>query len=290
MTEPNNQSADSDSEPDDTSIQNQSVGNVATGSQSPRGRASERNWILYLPPEVRLRIYGYVFQLPFALPYDSQLLCAHPVVQSLTGILRTSRLFRTESLAVFYGESTFFVQTWSPRFTILPSQQIGDIVQHFEIEILVSFGRHDSRNLFINIIHALGNSAIIRSTLKVHLFLSGPSPHLWPRPPLEFHLGGLGRFTNFRIVELNITYNINQSSQVTQPYRDRIENALHCVLGPARPTPRGNGLIFHPQQFLNAQLRRQNLEWTDHLDGIRLDWNRDESNADQRADESDPPA
>lgn len=252
MTEPNNQSTHNDPEPDGTSIQNQSVGNVATGSQSPLGRASERNWILYLPPEVRLRIYGYVFLLPFALPYDSQMLWTHSVVQSRTGILRTCRLFRTESMTVFYRESTFFVQTWSPRFTMLPSQQIGDMVQHFEIEILVSFGHHDSRNLFINIIHAFGNSAIIRDTLNVHFFLSGPSPHLWPRPPLEFHLDGLGRFTNFRIVEVDIRYNHNQSLQATQTYRDRVENALHGVLGPARPTPRGNGLIFQPQQFLNA--------------------------------------
>lgn len=289
MTEPNNLSTDSDL-PDDTSIQNQSVRNAAIESQHPPGSASTRNWILYLPPEVRLVIYGYVFQLPFALPYDSQLLWAHPVVQSITGILRTSRLFRAESMTVFYRESTFFFQTWSPSFTILPSQQIGDMVQNFDIEILVAFGDRHLPNQFINIIHAFGNSAIIRGTLNVHFFLSGPSPHLWPRPPLEFHLGCLCRFTNFRIVEVNISYNYNRSSQATQRYRDRVEDALQFVLGPARPTLRGNGLIFRPQQFLNAQLQLQNLESTDRLDGIRLNWNGDESNADENADESDPPA
>ena len=250
MTEPTNQSTDNDSEPGNTSIQNQSIGNGATGSQSPIGRASERNWILYLPPEIRLRVYSYVFQSSFALPYDSRLLRTHPVVQSLTGILRTCRLFRTEGLVVFYSESTFFVQTWPPEFTVLPSQQIGDMVQHFDLRILVAFRHHDSHDLFNNIVRLFGNPAIIRSTLNVQFFLSGPAPHLWHRPPLEFHLGGLCRLTNFQIVELNVLYNHDGSSQTTQTYRDRIETALQGVLGPARLTPRENGLIFHPQQFL----------------------------------------
>lgn len=257
MTEPSNPSTDSndnDSEWEDTSTENQSVSNAATEDQSLASSASTRNWFLLLPPEIRLMVYSYVLHSPIHLPYNLPMLRANSAVQSITSILRTCRYIRAEGVIVFYRENTFFIRTWHPRFTPLPSEQIGNMIQNLTVQIrraeLYRYPHHE----FMTIVHAFEDPAIIRGTLTVYYFLCppGPYPYLWRRPT---HIRELRRFTNFRVVEVEIAYSsdYHPSSQATQMHRDRVESALRFVLGPARPSPHRNGLTFLPQQFLNAQ-------------------------------------
>lgn len=117
MTEPARSSIDDsvdmevDTTPADTAskisaLQNQPVVNVATETLLTPAITSSHNWILYLPPELRMMIYRYVLKLHFAISYYLPFL---PHVQVVTGILHTSSLIRRESICVFYRENTFSI-------------------------------------------------------------------------------------------------------------------------------------------------------------------------------------
>lgn len=281
--------------PEDRASLNLSVGNAVTENQSSPSIAFTRNWIVYLPPEIRLIIYRYVLQLPYELPYDSSLLWRDPTMQGLTGILYTSRLIRGESLDVFLRENTFYFLAFFTRLTATPSARIRDTIQNITVDIRLSRCYRGPRELFLGIIQTFGDPAIIRGTFNVRffLFLHG---HSLSRVSLYFFLRGLGRFTNFRIIELDLFYRRRAPLDATM-YCNSIENALQPALGLATRHfhATGHDLAFFPQEFLNSQPSRENHDWIDCLDGIRLDWNGDGINGDdtdahQNADESEPPA
>lgn len=299
MTEPNhcsinNEPAPVSTGPEDRAPLNLSVGNAVTENQSSPSIASTRNWIVYLPPEVRLIIYRYVLQLPYELPYDSSLLWRDPTMQGLTGILYTSRLIQEESLDVFLRENTFYFLALFTRFTATPSARIRDTIQNITVDIRLSLSYRGPRELFIGIIHTFGDPGIIRGRFNVRffLFLHG---HSLPRTHLYFFLHGLGRFTNFRIIEIDLFYRRTPPLDAAM-YRHSVENALQPALGLAarHADATEHDLIFFPQQFLNSRPSRENHDWIDCLDGIRLDWNGDgtngdDTNAHQNIDEFEPP-
>lgn len=322
MTEPNSSSTENDKAPadtapddtvsDDTVPKNQSLINTAIETQSTPSSASTRNWILFLPPEIRLMVYRNLLRLPDRLLLDLPAVWACPTVQAVTGIVRTSKLIRLESIDVFYRENTFLIRRF-PRFTIFPSRQIGDRIQNLAFGISLLTTSQGDRDQFICIIKNFGDPSIIRGTFNVRFVL--PTRYRLRRTPLQFYLRGLGRFTNFQIVGVDLAYWRECTLNIARHF-PRLENALKFVLGPARhratgqgqtfllqryvqgtmrPRPMGHDLTFHPQQFLNAQrflnaqLSQKNVDGMDYLDGIRLGWNKNELETDQNADESQPP-
>ncbi|MCJ1266690.1 hypothetical protein MMC22_006575 [Lobaria immixta] len=261
----------------DTAHQDQSASNVVTENQPTSSTASRRNWFLYLPPEVRLIVYHHVLQIPYDVPYNSQRFWGYSDVQAVTGILRTSRLFRREGIDVFFRQNIFFIRTLVLPFQVIRSRRIDDMIQNLVIDIRIPVGTFQApRDLLIGIIHNFGDPAIIRRTFRVNFFLA--LRYIWRRAPLDFFIRGLGRFTNFEVVEIDLFYR-RRLVMDTDIHRDRVEAALRFVLGPATPRAAGHGLTFLPQQFLraNAQPSREDFDWMDHLDGIRLDWNGDEN-------------
>lgn len=281
---------------DDTASQDQPVSNAVAEDQPAPTTTPPRDWILYLPPEIRQMVFEYLLQLPYALPYHLPTLWRNRNIQARTGIFHTSRLIYRESIYVFYSKNTFMV----PQFPKVPTQQIGHMIQNICVDLTASSetraGRYRPREQFLALMQKFGDPAIIRRTLNLLIYLSPqddtlrPDTHLMP-----FFLRALGRFTNFRVLNLRLRYNNHnettdlQSMMETQ--YERVENALRLVLGPAR-LPRATGcdhLIFQPRDFWNAQQRsrRRNGDWMHHLDGIRLEWNRDR--IDRNADESESP-
>lgn len=304
MTDPNDLSLDNEREPEDTTtetvtneiaLQNQSASNVATENQHTSGSTSTRNWILYLPPEIRAMIYRYVLQQYPTLPYEPFSLNPHWQF-SLTPILNTSRLIRREGLDIFYRENTFRIPQNFWTCYPAPSPQYNDIIQNFRCHTSLIQNSATYTQLsdtiegpdeaFLAVIHRFTDPAIIRGTIEFSFSISNGH---YRGAPLDFFIHCLGRFTNFRIVEVHFYYDRDDLS--TAVYRDRVETALRFVLGPARTHDSrpdsylGPGLIFYPQRFLHAQQSEENVNGID-----RQDRDGDEANADRDADESEPPA
>lgn len=269
-----NLTINNETELEDTPPQGQFVSNVTTENLPTSSTASRRNWLLYLPPELRLIIYHYVLQLPYDLPYNPQRFWGYSDIQAVTGILRTSRLFREEGVDVFFRRNTFLVRRLVQPFQVIPSRRIADRLQNIVIDIRIAVALQRPRARFIDIIHNFGDPAIVRRTFRVNFFMS--LRYILRRPPLDFFIRGLGRFTNFEVVEVDLFYR-RRPAMSTAVHCDRVERALQFVLGPAEPRAAGHGLTFLPQQFLRAQPSRENCDWMDYLDGIRLDWNGDEN-------------
>lgn len=306
MADPKTLSIGHGTEPEDTT-QDQSVSIAATESQPSLTIPSARNWILYLPPEIRLIIYRYVLLLPYAVPYgvpyDFRWIFTdlrnvnylpfvsffhawlHPGVRAVTGILLTSRLIQEECLPVFYRENTFVFPSWFSRFSLLPPRHIGDMIQNFTVDISLPPKYRDSdRERSLDIIRTVSDLAIIRGRFSVHFSL----PLRRGRgAPLRFYLRCLGRFTHFKVVEVDFAE--SRPAQTTM-HCECVQNALQSVLGPAKPYATGylRGLRFHPQRFLNAQPSQESVDWIDRLDGLRLDVDGDVSNAGQNVHESEP--
>lgn len=267
--------------------QDQPVSNVA--NQPTSSTIARRNWILYLPPEVRLINYDYVLRIPHRLPYDLYMIWVHPALRFRTSILRTSRFLRREGIDFFFRENTFSIGMILPLFQTVP-RRISDMIQNIDIHIHISNNLQGARDQFTGIIQNFGDPAIIRRTFNVHVLLPLRYRRRQRPPPLDFFLRGLAQFTHFQIIDIDILYR-RRHGLSTAIHCQRVENALRFVLGPASPHAGGNGLTFFPQQFLrgNAQPTRENVDWMDYLDGVRLDWNEEEVTADGTADESEQP-
>lgn len=296
MTEPNPSRVDNDTEPEDAIPENtspedtasedmvpqiESASNAAVANQDSPSTLPRRDWLLYLPPEIRVMIFRSLLRLPFPLPYDLPHLGRHPEVQTVTGIFHTSRLIYRESTNVFYSENIFSVPLF-PTLNVTPSQRIGDMIQNLTIQLPLLSAMRGARQRFIGAIRSFGDPAILRGTFSVH-FLLYPR-HRMIRHRLNSFLSGLGRFTNFRIVEVDLFYG-KRPSWSTGRYCDFIQYVLQPVLGPASPCAMGHGLTFRPRDFVRSQPPREDMDWMDLLDGIRLDWNGEETSADQNADE-----
>ncbi|MCJ1463326.1 hypothetical protein MMC07_001933 [Pseudocyphellaria aurata] len=277
--------------------QNQSSRNATVGHQLISSTTSERDWLLYLPPEVRLIVYRHALLEPSELPcHWLPMLLRDSGVQALPSLFFTSRLIRRESIEAFHRINRFYLYCWVP-LTVIPSRRMSDMLQNLHVRISLSIQRQPARDRFVHVINTYGNPGIIRGTLYVQIMLF-PGLHLRGirHPSLRLYLRGLGRFTNFRVVEVEI-YNRGTPDLGTSLYYNSVENALRFVLGPATPGALGNGnngLTFFPQRFLNTKPLRKNLDWIDHLGELRLDRKGDESNseqiADQDADKSGPSA
>lgn len=265
--------------------QNQSVRNATAGHQLTSSTTTARNWLLYLPPEVRLIVYRHVLQERSEIPcHRLPILLRDSGVQALPGLFFTSRLIRRESIETFYRINRFYLYTWFP-LTIFPSRRMSDMLQNLHVKISLSILSQPHHDQFVNVIHTFGDPGVIRGTLFVQIILF-PRLRGLRRPSLQFYLRGLGRFTNFQVVEVEISYRQKPDLDTSMHY-NRFESALRSVLGPATLGALrngNNGLTFFPQRFLNTQSSRENFDWVDHLGELRLDWSGDEPNSEQNAD------
>ncbi|MCJ1465812.1 hypothetical protein MMC07_004431 [Pseudocyphellaria aurata] len=276
MTEPAHSSIHDDAEPEDKarapkntvmhgeSTQNQSLGSATARTQLTTV-TSTRNWILYLPPEIRRIIYRHVLQEPYELSWNWLPLLFQSGVQALSGLFFTSRLIYRESIEAFYRVNTFYVHTWNPRLTISPSRPMSQLLQNLHVPVWLSVLGHRHRRQFVEVMNAFGDPNIMRDTLYVEFKMFPPSDGV-PRPSMQFYHRGLGRFTNFRLVEVEIYFTNRPDLSCAMQYAG-IENALQKVLGPARcgSLRNGrNGLTFHPQR--NGQPPQESVDWIDHLD------------------------
>lgn len=259
MTEPDNSSIDNDTEAEvavlDDTPRNQAVSNTATENQPT---TSTRMSFLCLPPEIRVLIYRYVLQIPFRISYDNPRIWRYSFVQDHTGILFTSRLIRREGIFFLFSQNTFTFQRRFSTSLVLPPLRILNMMRNFATEIDISLPSAPYNHLegFTEIIRAVEDPAIVRGTFSVCFFLDPVYHHHSAR--LSFFISLLGRLTNFQLVVVNFIYQPSLAqvslAQSTAQYCDLVENALRSVLGPATlHTTILRGLTFHPQRFLNER-------------------------------------
>lgn len=279
MTELNNTSIDNDTVPEDTALNSTALESTASQNQPTPSTTSTRNWFLYLPPEIRLIIYSYVVRLPYPVWYSLPITQRRSQTTGIGNIIFASRVIRRESLDVFYRENTFY----APGFPLLPSRRIADRIQNLIITESVWCFHQEIRDTLISLIPIYTDPAIIRGTFTVNF----ERRFTFRIFRLNYFLRALGRFTNFRTVRIYIIDDImTHHVQSVVPLYDHVENTLRSVLGPVEPRTPESGLTFFPQRFLNAQPRREDIDWMDRLEGIRFDWNEEETNS--YADESGP--
>ncbi|MCJ1467999.1 hypothetical protein MMC07_006625 [Pseudocyphellaria aurata] len=252
---------------------NQSMSTARGRNQADTTRT--RNWIVYLPPEIRSMIYRLVLQEAVELSTDwLPAIVRHSGVQGLPGLFFTSKLIHRESVEAFHHVNAFYIRSWVPTLTIGPSRRLSDMIQNVRIKFTLSVVCKPHHSRFVDVIRTFGDPGVIRGTLFVQLVLYPRVAHC-ARPSLQFYLRGLGRFTNFRVVEVEIYY-IQRPDLSTAAHYRGVETALRHVLGPATCGPLRNGrvgLTFFPRQFLNRQPLQEKVDWINHLGEIYFDGN-----------------
>lgn len=272
---------------DDPEPHSQAVSNVSTENQPTSGTTSASISILEFPPEIRVLIYQYALQVPFAIINRSRDLWNRPHIQARTGILFTSRLIRRESIPVFFRVNTFFFSPMYSNIAAYYSRQFSDMIQNFTtiMHIPLRPERLAVREAFTEMIRTIEDPAIIRGTFTV-TFGHNHLETLEPRAAVDFYLGLLRRLTNFRTVNIAFSYWTQPTEDTPPMHLESVRNALQTALGPGtayRTSETARGLIFHPQRFVNAQSWQQRVE--------RLSENGRETNADEKIDgEPESPA
>lgn len=256
---------------------NQASGN-AISIHSPLG-------LLDLPPEVRLIIFRHLLVKPHGVPLC---LCTGRPGFFLA-ILLTSRLIQREAFAVYYKENHFAHCFLSASLSLEQFPRVIETMRNVSIQITGwnMFKRPLEMRKFLNFMLYFGNPSIIRGTLVVALSFYRPSV-----APLKWYIRALGRFTNFGIIELELTCCLMMHIRSIMIGRrvkalcEYLRTALEPVLGPAEVfafNRCGCGrfrLRFHPIDHRNPRRERVDRDWMDCLDGIRLEWNENVTNPD----------
>ena len=273
--------AEEDAGQENTASQSVSVGNGAATVNVPApGTTVVRNWLLHVPAEIRVIIFGHLLRLPFPISYELPGLLMHRTIRALIGIFHTSRLFYTESINVFLRRNIFFIPAF-PTLNAVPSRRLLDMIQNVTITLPLVPRMRESHRRFVQVIRNFGSPAITRNVLSVHFEPYRPYRDTFTR--LAFFLRGLPRFTNFRVVEIDI-FVPTRRERSTANLCEYVQNALQFVLGPARSFAEGNGLRFFPQIFLDQQPPQEDEDWINNLDGMRLLSDGDETDVDANTD------
>lgn len=175
-----------------------------------------------------------------------------------------------------YGENTFFISFMHPRYSILKSQRISDMIQNVRISLRL-YDRFPTFN-FLHVIREFGSPAIVRATLIIVLRVDENQNGLLP-----WVVRAMPRFTNFRMVQIEfIDDSFQDNAQgVCLELCNRHRDTFTPVLGPSVSYADGRGLRFRPQDFLNSLPPAADVDWIDLLNGIRLNWNQDPSTNDK---------
>lgn len=247
--------------------------------------------LLSLPPELRVHVFRYLLLKP------------HPLsdVEPIPAILSTCQLIRREAFQVIYGENFFDIDFYPYLSSMLTNQHIRDAIQniHFEPELYgLSASRTDdalscyalaylSRLKMITLVREFGSPAIVRGTLNIIFHVGAYENSMFP-----WFLKAVHRFTNFRIIQFEFHAgfplihaddfpDLPLAEKLCPHLCDVLQHSLTPVFGPAQAFANGCGRRFYPQRYLSSLPLKVDVDWPDYLDGIRLDWNRDPTNADE---------
>ena len=269
MTEPKDRplatSTTSDNEPDELPSKNQAVTNVISKSNGPG--------LIDLPAEVRIMIFRHLLVSPHDLrPFRWPL---EP--QKSLGILNTNRLIHGEAFGVLYGENIFADPFWTPNTSVNLSARVTKSLQHIHVYTMVLKGdpaKSSSIPKFLKLIHHFGDQSIIRGSLTVEFYVDGPLVGL-----LKWYVRALGRFTNFRMIELYFDDRMFDHPRDGPLLLKYLQTALEPVLGCAESYEtvisakyKKKGLRFHPVTHPDLWRSPEHGDWADFLDGIRLEW------------------
>lgn len=236
-----------------------------------------RPGFLSLPAEIRRMIYGELFHRPQTLPFSRS------AVIPIPALMKTCKLINQEASEVLWGENRYHWISPPPNLEPNLFQRIVDTMQR--LEICVHLSKPSVK--FIEMIHVFRRPARIRRILKITFVMLRNYPD-GETASLRWFMEGLGRFANFRTIEISFVYRSNPI-HITNLPSELIAQVLQSRLGSAKPRADGLALHFHPQDYLNAHPPQEIIDWVGHLDGIRLDWNwggaSGASNVGQNADE-----
>lgn len=265
MTEPIHQPVASSSAPesqpdiDEATLGNEAVANVIS-TRNPME-------FLDLPRELRFMIYRHLLVRPHSLEITS----VHPKPRLAVNVLRTSKLIHREASDILYRENRFTNCAMSPYESLTPFPRIVDTIQNTNVGLLIKPQEFLPLKGFLKFMHYFGTPSITRDTLRINFVVltSSARPVEEFRIPLRWLRRALGRFTNFRTVELQIWHYRAQNRFFD--ILDFFEAALAPVLGPAETSadPR-DGLRFHPLDHRDRTRDLRGGDWADFLDGIRL--------------------
>lgn len=249
---------------DKAASEDQAVAEV-TSTRNPTG-------LLDLPVELRLMIFRHLLINPSGL---MMILRQRVPVD----ILRTNRLIHREAFDVLYRENNFVNCFMYPDDTLIRFPRVIDMIQNTSLNIYPSSDRSPMWRL-LRFMHWFGNPSIIRGTLTIDFYFYDVSARLKENIiPLKWFIRALGRFTNFRTIEVHTSH--VGGRDLLFEVLDYLEAALEPVLGCAENSSRaGNGLQFHPLDHRNHRREPSSGDWADSLDGIRLEWNQDVTDVD----------
>lgn len=240
----------------ETTLKTRSVANVLS-TRSLLG-------LLDRPPEIRMMIFRHLLVYPYYLANRLWPIGPRPSV----AILRTNKLIHREAFEVLYGENTFFKRFWSSYCFQNWFPRVSDTMQNIHMEIAMCRKSSDIQK-FLTLIHYFDPS-IIRDTLVVE-FLTEFSLV----GPLKWFIRALGRFTNFRTILIEVRlYDPFCYHRNIFHLREYLKTALEPLLGYAQGC---TILRFHPLDHRNFW--REDGDWADSLDGIRLNWKENDMDA-----------
>lgn len=250
----------SENEPDldEATPENQAVANVVSIPR-PQG-------LLDLPPEIRLMIFRHLVAFPHVLDLGYWSLWPLPSVD----ILRTCRVIYEEAFHVLYAENRFSNCFMTLHYSLPRFPQVLNTIRNLYVSIDMEWKWAEVED-FLELMHHFGNEnpSVIRGTLTIDFDLNDPSVR-----PLEWFIRALGRFTNFRIIELHF-YICGMRDRIFDVL-EYLELALEPMLGRSEyPSREGKGLRFHPVNHQNRSRVSNDGDWAGSLEGIRLKWNED---------------
>ncbi|MCJ1268089.1 hypothetical protein MMC22_007975 [Lobaria immixta] len=280
MTEANDQpfvnliAPDQEPDVDEAISRNRAVTKVISKPSGPG--------LLELPPEIRLMIFRHLLVLPNSLP-DWWGNSNEPFPD--LSILRTTKFIHKEAFDVVYKENWFNIWFWQPPFLLTGFPRIINTIQNIKTQIFLGktlWGFKEPRRdvpVLVQLGQFVGNRSVIRRELVLTLHIG----HTGPRH-LKWLIGALGRFSNFRTLQLNLhEYGIHHSGFFE--WCEHLKTVLEPVLGNAEKfvmedwNPTAIFLRFHPVDHQNHS-RGAHDDDCDYLDGIRLGWNETLTDAD----------
>lgn len=260
------------------------------GRTEPNDQAVTQLGLLDIPSELRVMIFRHLLVYPHGM--DVGLFATEP--RPSLHILITSRLIHREASGVLYRENLFlnFLGAMhyylDPRFrTDITIPAMAEMIQNVCVQVRLGYIFLAVHN-FLQFMPHLGNEdpSNVRGTLIVRFNLDGTGRRWFV--PLRWFIRALGRFTNFRTIELevfNVFFTDLDDPDYTFDVVEYIKLTLEPVFGIAEDLSRErNGLLrFHPFNHRNRLTESENGDWADYLDGIRLD------EAETKTDDSETP-
>lgn len=238
---------------------------AAVNDRSTRRRLG----LLDLPPEIRVMIFRHLLVNPQGLYFDLARQRPRPSI----AILRTNSVIYREASEIFYGENQFrnafqFTGVLSfPYGAITRHLWIMDTIRHIHLEINMG-AKYSEIRKFLAFMHCFAHPSHARGTLTIEVFISQAEVR-----PLKWFIRALGRFTNFKTIELHFGWYSFLLRRKVLHVRQYLITALEPVLGHAEDC--GNGWIklrFHPTDHQQVRREPDNSDWADSLDGMRLEW------------------